>query len=478
MALAALTVLAALLRFATLDLQSLDYDEAYTVGLVLPGSLGHVFSALPKTESSPPLHYLLAWIWTRPFGVDEVGVRSLSALAGTALVPVVYAAARELGSARAGLVAAALVAVNPFLFWYSQEARPYALLTLLGALSFWAFAAALREPSRRRLALWALASALAVWTHYFAVFLVATEALWLLWASAERVRVALAAAAVALTGVAVLPLALDQADGRTDWITSQSLAARARGVVSKFLLGEVDPVSNGVLVLVAAAAAGVALWCLLRARGGERSALAVPAGVGAGAIALPLALEATGLHYLVAKNVIAALPVIAVAAGLALTVRGAGSAGPLAAAALCAFSLALVIAGAVDPRLQRPDYRGAAEELAPLAPGQVVVTPFHGSVPLEYYLPGAVVGSAATSRLTLVQPLRRHDAGGPPATPRPPPPPGFRPAGRVEGDSYTLTRWRASAPVQITPAMALPLAPDRPGREPFILSWPNGTNGR
>jgi hypothetical protein len=145
---------------------------------------------------------------------------------------------------------------------------------------------------------------------------------------------------------------------------------------------------------------------------------------------------------------------------------------------LCAFSLALVIAGDVDPRLQRPDYRGAAEELAPLAPGKVVVTPFHGSVPLEYYLPGAAAGSVPATRLTLVQPLRRHDAGGPDRDPVPRPPPGFRPAGHVERRTYSLTTWRAGAPVQVSPAMTLALAPDRPGREPFILSWPHGTNGR
>jgi hypothetical protein len=370
------------------------------------------------------------------------------------------------------------VAVNPFLFWYSQEARPYALLTLLGALSFWAFAGALREPSPGRLAIWAVASALALWTHYFAVFVVVPEALWLLWASAERVRVALGIGVVALAGGAVLPLALDQADGRTDWITSQSLAARTRGVVSKFLIGEVDPVSNAVLVLVAAAVAGLALWCLLRARRDERSGAAVAGGVAAAAIALPLALEAVGLHYLVAKNVISALPVVAVASGLALTARGAGRAGLIGAGLLCAFSLALVIAGDLDPRLQRPDYRGAAEELAPLVPGQVVVTPFHGSVPLEYYLPGAAAGSVPATRLTLVQPLRRHDAGGPDRDPVPRPPPGLRPAGHVERRTYSLTTWRSGAPVQVSPAMALALAPDRPGREPFILSWPPGTNGR
>jgi hypothetical protein len=53
--LAALTVLAGVLRFATLDLQSFSFDEAYTVGPVLGGSLANALESLPRTESSPPL---------------------------------------------------------------------------------------------------------------------------------------------------------------------------------------------------------------------------------------------------------------------------------------------------------------------------------------------------------------------------------------------------------------------------------------
>ena len=135
-----LTALAAGLRFATLGHQSFDFDEAYGAGFVLNGSLGHLFSQLPRTESSPPLHYVLAWLWSKPFGRGEWGLRSLSALAGTALVPVTWAAGRELVSRRGAVIAAAFVAVNPFLLWYGQEARTYALVSLLAGLSFWAFA--------------------------------------------------------------------------------------------------------------------------------------------------------------------------------------------------------------------------------------------------------------------------------------------------------------------------------------------------
>jgi mannosyltransferase len=121
-ALVGLTAVAAALRFATLGVQSFWFDEAVTVGLV-ERDLGEMLERIPDSESTPPLYYLLAWGWTTLVGTGEVGLRSLSALLGTATVPVAYAAARTLVSRRAGLVAAALVAVNPFLVWYSQEGR-------------------------------------------------------------------------------------------------------------------------------------------------------------------------------------------------------------------------------------------------------------------------------------------------------------------------------------------------------------------
>ncbi len=38
---------------------------------------------IPESEATPYLYYVLAWPWTRLFGFGEVGLRSLSALAGS-----------------------------------------------------------------------------------------------------------------------------------------------------------------------------------------------------------------------------------------------------------------------------------------------------------------------------------------------------------------------------------------------------------
>ena len=59
--------------------------------------------AVGFSESAPPLYYALAWAWTQLTGTGEFGLRSLSALAGVATVPVAYLLGAELRGRRAGI---------------------------------------------------------------------------------------------------------------------------------------------------------------------------------------------------------------------------------------------------------------------------------------------------------------------------------------------------------------------------------------
>src|SRR3954447_1785926 len=196
-ALLALIVAAgAAIRFIGLGSQSWSPDEGVTVALLKLG-FGDLFTALRHSESTPPLYYYLAWLWAKVFGLNEAGLRSLSALAGTLTVPVAYVAGASLVTRRAGLVVAALAAFNPLLVWYSQESRSYALLVLLVTASFAFFA-------QDRVGWWAAASVAALATHYFAAFVVLPEAVWLAWELRRRALWPLAA--VAAAGAALLPL--------------------------------------------------------------------------------------------------------------------------------------------------------------------------------------------------------------------------------------------------------------------------------
>ena len=451
-ALGGLVVVAAALRFPTLDLQSFWIDEGFTVQL-LRDDFGGMLDGVPVTEKTPPLYYVLAWLWTRPFGTGEVGVRSLSALVGVLTVPVAFALARELISERAGLIAAALTAVNPLLIWYSQEARAYALLVLLSALAtLYGVRAARERESARALVLWAATSALALVTHYFALFVIGPLALWLLATHPNR-RAALAAtAAVGAAGLAILPLAIDQSENPgANFITGTALVTRVLQVGKQFLVGYDAPLEVAfTVVAVALAAAGA--WLAL-ARGGRGAR--VVAVLAALALGVPLVTALLGADFVIARNVIVALVPVVVLLGAGFA--AAGRAGTVLAALLAALSLATVVAVFARPEFQRDDWRGAAEALGPARVDRgLAVNPIGGDVPLRVYLDRLEPFGERfrpVGEIALVGVAGRRP-GQTPHPPRPPTPtqPGFELVERVEEDTFTLIRLRAVGPQEIASA--------------------------
>ena len=136
------------------------------------------------------------------------------------------------------------------------------LLTALCGLSLVYFARAWRDPSGRNIALWAVFSALAVLTHFFAGFLVAPEALWLLYVIRNR-TIAYAAGAVAAVQLALVPLLVSQAgNSLLGFITGTRLATRIQQVPVAFGLGtlyESSAVRYGLLGAAALAGAVIVL---------------------------------------------------------------------------------------------------------------------------------------------------------------------------------------------------------------------------
>jgi mannosyltransferase len=474
-ALVALTALAAVVRFSTLSVQSFWLDEAVTVTL-LRRSFGDMLAAIPGSESTPPLYYAVAWLWTHVFGTGEVGLRSLSALIGTATVPLAYSAGARFVSQRAGLVVAALAAVNPLLVWFSQEARAYALLVLLTTASLAVFARLLDRPTGRALAGWAVLSALALAAHYFAFFVVAPEAVWLLWrARGQRwARGAwAAAAAVALAGAGLLPLVVEQADNdRAGFIRDISVGTRIVQVPKQYLVGFDGPV-EALTTAVALALVLAGLWLLVR-RGdtAERAGALRATAIAAPAVLVPIALALVGADYLITRNLIAGWVPAALVVAAGFGARRAGPLGPALAAALCLLSLAVVVAVDADPSYQRSDWRGAARAAgAPVAGGRAfVLTPVLGATPLSLYtrvrtLPAA---GAAVSEIDAIATLEHRGTSTPPLPGRSvahPPPPGFAVVQVKTTGSYTLVRYRAvgaPVPVSFPLLQGLKLAPGTP----------------
>lgn len=457
-ALVVITAVAAGVRFATLDVQSLDHDEAVTAFHVLQPSLGATLSVVSHLERTPPLYYVLAWLWTGPLGVGagQVDLRLLSALFGTLTVPVAFLAGRELASRHAGVIVAALVAFNPFLVWYSQEARAYALLVLLLMLGLYVMARVLRNPSRGNLALWALVSTLALCSHYFAVFVVAPQAVWLLIRLRPRSRPLAAVAATAAAGLALVPLAvMQEGSGRANGFANTPILDRAWQILVHYassLEPQLWSSSAGVATLqaiagVIAAVAAVAAAVIVKRRGteAERRAALLAFGLAAAAFAVPLVAAAIGADYVDPRNMIGPLVPLLVAGGIAFACTGAGRAGVAAAVGLCVVFAAVLVAVNVTPRMQRPDWRGAAAAIGPSQLSRVEIVPRLAAAPVGYYL-----GADQVRPRGQAIPVRQVDllSRSPTLTP---PGPGFRLTAdrRVPGGMW-LRRYESERPVRIT----------------------------
>jgi 4-amino-4-deoxy-L-arabinose transferase-like glycosyltransferase len=462
--LAVLTLLAAVLRISTLDLQSFWYDEAFTPVHVLHPSLWDTLHSVSHTENSPPLWYVLEWIFYRLFGDGEVSLRMLSALAGIATVPLAWGIGRELCDRRAAIGCALLVAVNPLFFWYSQEARVYALFALMVAAAMLCFLRALREPTPARMAAFALTASLALLTHYFAVFLLAAMAGWLLYERRTRRAALPALAAIGVVGLALLPLISAQGGHGTQWIGRWALSSRLQAIPQYWLSGySGSPLGHGVELLVALpvlAAVSLGLWRLTEPRRGappelvaarERCAhgATIAATLTAAGVLAPVLLAILGADYLAPRNLLGAMiPLTALVAVLACA-PGAGLAGAALLGTLAAGFLALSIDVDLSPRLQRGNWRGVVQAL-PSAPGPRVFTvPQLGSAPLEYYvgrgLHNPPRGTAVTAREVVeigYSPLR-SSAGRPPAR-------GFVRVARLNVDGLIVYRFVAPAPTRLS----------------------------
>ncbi|MEJ2148413.1 MAG: glycosyltransferase family 39 protein, partial [Chloroflexota bacterium] len=141
---ALILLLAGGLRFYNLGGQSFWNDEGNSARLaerplsqIVEGAAGDIH---------PPGYYLALAGWRALVGESEFGLRALSAFASLLTVAAVGAIGARLFDRRVGLLAALLAALSPFQVYYAQEARMYALLALLAALSIRLTAAVLTIP--------------------------------------------------------------------------------------------------------------------------------------------------------------------------------------------------------------------------------------------------------------------------------------------------------------------------------------------
>ena len=454
---------AILLRFVDIGEQSLWVDEAYTARM-LDGSIGHLLSGVAGHESTPPLYYVLLWTWARMFGETESALRSLSAVAGVACVPVMYMVARTLFDRRAATVAAALTATSTVFVWYSQEARAYSLWLFLTALALLFWIRALDAPTNRNLAWWSAMSALSLCTHYLALAFVVPQAVWLLRRHLHR-RTAVAVGAIALAGLALVPLALHQrARGATDWISASPVDERLTHTYWQFTTGANSSWDSAVPFVALLAEVAIVL-ALFRGPGRVRRGTIVVVCLAASAMGIVLVGSLAGYDYLVARNVLPLMLLLILAIAAAAASPGkVGVLGALIGVAICVAFVRQDVRLNTTPVLQRDDWRAAAHALGRSpTPRVIVLGPGWARPSLDYYLPDL-------RPMPIPQSVSEVDMVIPPSAigEAPRPPAGFEVESDVWVQNYRIRviRLRAPEPTQVMPSSLA--TPGADGFTPFV----------
>jgi dolichyl-phosphate-mannose-protein mannosyltransferase len=250
-------------------------DEAGTARDALAQGLPEVTRMVVNAETHPPGFFYLENVWLGIVGSGEIQLKLPAFVMGILLIPAAYLLGRSVASGSAGLLAAVLAAVTSVALLFSQEARPYTMAALFAALTIWAYARLIGEPTRRR---WWIAfglfATLLAYSHYIGVLVLGglfLHALYIALRHRRAMRYAgvwLGLAAAFIFFLPWLPTAWSQIAIGTPWGTKPPLWQRPLLVVAD--LGYAIPVPSSTIRTVIAwlgAVGGASVLLALRRTG-------------------------------------------------------------------------------------------------------------------------------------------------------------------------------------------------------------------
>jgi mannosyltransferase len=152
-------------------------DEVTSARILLERTPVGVLRHVARTESTPPLFYVVGWLIHR-VGVPAQDVRIVSALAGAVLAGATVILARRVVPLWASALAGLAVALGYEFVFHGRELRAYELHALLTVSLAFAALSFVDRPGRRTAIVLALVTAAGALTNYFFLLSVAAVLLW------------------------------------------------------------------------------------------------------------------------------------------------------------------------------------------------------------------------------------------------------------------------------------------------------------
>lgn len=162
-------------RLLGIDKGNLWYDEIGSFSVAAQAFPLGIIEKLRVDDVHAPLYFFILHFWMKLFGNEEIVLRMLSVIFGVLNIPAVYLLGKNFFSTKAGLCAAALMAVNSMQIYYSQEIRMYSMLSFLSVVSVYFLLKILQQPNHRNYIGFLLSNILILYTSNLAALFVFAE---------------------------------------------------------------------------------------------------------------------------------------------------------------------------------------------------------------------------------------------------------------------------------------------------------------
>jgi uncharacterized membrane protein len=190
--------------------QETFYPRAFTPAeFWAPKTLADYYEAMTRSDiGNGSFYYLLLHFWLDLFGLSDYSARMFSVVFSVFIIGLTYLFGKRFFSINTGLIAAGIVAIEPFFIAYSHQARNYSLTFFLTLLATYLFLQIIEIKSAKRKDIWLyvgyiLAAGLSVLSNFLAIVVLLVHGLYALFflrSISGWIKMAISAVA-ALSGV-------------------------------------------------------------------------------------------------------------------------------------------------------------------------------------------------------------------------------------------------------------------------------------
>ncbi len=160
----------------SLTYQETFYPRAFTPAeFWAPKTLADYYEAMTRSDiGNGSFYYLLLHFWMDIFGLSDFSARLFSVIFSILIIGFTYLFGKRFFSVNTGLIAAGLVAIEPFFIAYSHQARNYSLTFFLTLLATYFFLQIIEIKSTNRKHIWLyigyiLAAGLSILSNFLSV---------------------------------------------------------------------------------------------------------------------------------------------------------------------------------------------------------------------------------------------------------------------------------------------------------------------